>query len=263
MDLELADKVALVTGGSKGIGKGISLALAAEGCKLAICARGQEALDETVEEAEAAGAEALALTADVTKKEDVDAVIDAVLDKWGRLDVLVNNAGGEASITHTLDEPDETWARIYELNLWSCIRFARRGTAQMKKQGSGNVVNISSVGGHSGFSGMGDYNSAKAAMLSLTKTWAQDFGPDIRVNCVNPAFIRTPLWEELALEFIPHVGKDKEEVFINLAAELPMKRTGKPKEVGNVVAFLASDSAAGFITGVCWNVDGGFTKFIT
>ena len=264
MDLELRDKVALVTGGSKGIGKGISLALAAEGCRLAICARGQEALDETAQEADAAGAaETLAVTADVTEKTDIDAAVDAVLDKWGRLDVLVNNAGGEASIKRTIDEPDEVWAHTYNLNLWSCLRFSRRATQQMRKQGGGNVVNISSVGGHSGFSGMGDYNSSKAAMLSLTKTWAQDFGPDIRVNCVNPAFIRTPLWEELALEFIPVVGKDKEEVFTNLSAELPMKRTGKPSEVGSVVAFLASDVAAGFITGVCWNVDGGFTKFIT
>ena len=263
MNLELLGKVALVTGGSKGIGKGISLSLAAEGCKLAICARGQEALDETVGEVESAGAEALGVSADVTNKSDIDSVIEAVLDKWGRLDVLVNNAGGEASTQHFLDEPDETWASVYNLNLWSCVRFSRLATEQMKKQGGGTLVNVSSVGGHSGFSGMGDYNSAKAAMLSLTKTWAQDFGPDIRVNCVNPAFIRTPLWEELALEFIPHVGKDKEEVFTNLSAELPMKRTGESKDVGNVVAFLASDSAAGFITGVCWNVDGGFTKFIT
>tara|TARA_B100000686_G_scaffold327359_1_gene386194 strand:- start:56 stop:850 length:795 start_codon:yes stop_codon:yes gene_type:complete len=264
MNLELGGKIALVTGGSKGIGKGISLALAAEGCKLAVCARGQNALDETLTEAQAAGAEdTLGVSADVTSKDDIDAVMNGILDKWGRLDILVNNAGGEASIQHSLEEPDETWAHMYNLNLWSCIRFSRLGTKQMTKQGSGSIVNISSVGGHSGFSGMGDYNSAKAAMLSLTKTWAQDFGPDIRVNCVNPAFIRTPLWEELALEFIPTVGKDKEEVFTNLSAELPMKRTGKPMDVGNVVAFLASDSAAGFVTGVCWNVDGGFTKFIT
>ena len=264
MDLELGGKVALVTGGSKGIGKGISLALAAEGCKVAVCARGQEALDAAIAEARAAGAgAAIGIAADVTNKDDVDRVVGRALDEWGRLDVLVNNAGGEASIRHSLEEPDETWAQIYDLNLWSCIRFSRLATRQMKKQGGGSIVNISSVGGHSGFSGMGDYNSAKAAMLSLTKTWAQDYGPDIRVNCVNPAFIRTPLWEELALEFIPEVGKDKEEVFTNLAAELPMKRTGKAIEVGNVVAFLASDAAAGFVTGVCWNVDGGFTKFIT
>ena len=263
MNFELSGKVALVTGGSKGIGRGISAALAAEGCKLAVCARGQDAIDETVAEAQAAGAESLGVSADVTNKADIDRVIDAALDKWGRLDVLVNNAGGDASTRHFLDEPDETWAHVYNLNLWSCIRFSRLATTQMKKQGGGNIINVSSVGGHSGFSGMGDYNSAKAAMLSLTKTWARDYGPDIRVNCVNPAFIRTPLWEELALEFIPHVGKDKEEVFTNLSAELPMKRTGKAIDVGNVVTFLASDSVAGFITGVCWNVDGGFTKFIT
>jgi len=264
MDLELGGKVALVTGGSKGIGKGISLALAAEGCKLAVCARGREALDATLDEARAAGAEAaLGIAAGV-----VDQHVEAAPFVEGAAHhpvdiVLVGHVGGEASIRHSLEEPDETWAHIYDLNLWSCIRFSRLATRQMKEQGGGSIVNISSVGGHSGFSGMGDYNSAKAAMLSLTKTWAQDFGPDIRVNCVNPAFIRTPLWEELALEFIPAVGKDKEEVFTNLAAELPMRRTGKPIEVGNVVAFLASDAAAGFVTGVCWNVDGGFTKFIT
>ena len=220
-------------------------------------------LETLVAQIEAAGGTALSVTGDVTRENDAAAIVERAVEGYGRLDVLVNNAGGEASIKHSLEEPDETWAHMYNLNLWSCIRFSRLGTKQMTKQGSGSIVNISSVGGHSGFSGMGDYNSAKAAMLSLTKTWAQDFGPDIRVNCVNPAFIRTPLWEELALEFIPAVGKDKEEVFTNLSAELPMKRTGKPIDVGNVVTFLASDSAAGFVTGVCWNVDGGFTKFIT
>jgi 3-oxoacyl-[acyl-carrier protein] reductase len=177
MNFELSGKVALVTGGSKGIGRGISAALAAEGCKLAVCARGQDAIDETVAEAQAAGVEALGVSADVTNKADIDGVVDAILDKWGRLDVLVNNAGGEASTQHSLDEPDETWAHVYNLNLWSCILFSRRATAKMKKQGGGNIVNVSSVGGHSGFSGMGDYNSAKAAMLSLTKTWAQIMGP--------------------------------------------------------------------------------------
>ncbi|MDA0260977.1 MAG: SDR family NAD(P)-dependent oxidoreductase, partial [Proteobacteria bacterium] len=135
MNLDIEGKVALVTGGSKGIGKGISLALAAEGCKLAVCSRGQEALDETVREAEAAGAEAFGVSADVTNKAEIDGVVDAVLDKWGRLDILVNNAGGEASIKRFLDEPDEVWAQVYDLNLWSCIRFSRRGTEQMKKQG--------------------------------------------------------------------------------------------------------------------------------
>ncbi|MBM3510421.1 MAG: SDR family oxidoreductase [Alphaproteobacteria bacterium] len=263
MDLGLKGKVALVTGASKGIGKGIVLELAREGCRVAVSARGKAALAETKREAEALGAECLTIAADATDKNDNDRVVDETLAAWGRLDVLVNNAGGEASIKRSLEQPDAEWAHIYDLNLWSCIRTTRRAIATMKEQGGGTVINISSVGGHSGFSGMGDYNSAKAAMLSLTKTWAQDYGPTIRVNCINPAFIRTPLWEELALEFIPHVGKDKEEVFRNLAKDLPMKRTGKPEEVGAAVAFLASDRKAGFITGVCWNVDGGYTKFIT
>ena len=139
----------------------------------------------------------------------------------------------------------------------ACATSTTVGDSKMK-------VNIASVSGHSGLAGMADYNSAKAAMLSLTKTLAADFAPDnIRVNAVNPALIHTPLWEKLANDnFVGTVGDSVDEVFANLSKQMLMiPRYGKPEEVADVTTFLASERAS-FVTGACWNVDGGFTKFI-
>ena len=263
MDLEIAGKVALVTGGSQGIGKGICLELAREGVHVALCARGEKALAETAGEIEALGVEALGVQADVTNKADIERVTTETIGKWGRIDILVNNAGGDASSSHFVDDPDDVWEANYAINLWPCIRFTRLALPSMRASGGGAIVNVSSVGGHSvSWPGISDYSSAKAAMLMLTMAWAVDMGDEnIRVNCVNPALIRTPLWEELAKGFVPEMGANVEEVLQKFASDrLTIKRTGRPEEVGAAVAFLASDAKAGFITGQCWNVDGGYTR---
>ena len=264
MELDLKGKVALVTGASLGIGKGICLELAREGMDVAVCARREGPLEETKAEIEALGARCLAIPADVTKKEDIERVVADTLATWGRLDVLVNNAGGGASTNHTVEDPDEVWEHCYDLNFWHCIRFTRAAIQPMKKNGGGSVINISSVGGHSaGWPGISDYGSAKAAVLMLTKNWAIDFAQhNIRVNAVTPALIHSPLWDELAKEFVPELGKDAEEVMTNLGNSVPRGRMGHINEVGYLVAFLASEAKAGFITGVVWDIDGGWTKSI-
>jgi 3-oxoacyl-[acyl-carrier protein] reductase len=264
MDLALGGKVAFVTGGSEGIGEGICLELAREGASVAVCARRAGPLDALGRKLASFGVPYLTLQADVTRREDIDRAVDAVTDRLGPIDILVNNAGGGATGTHSVEDADEVWEQCYAINLWPCIRVTRRVFAQMKQRRRGNVIIIASVGGHTaGWPGVSDYSSAKGAQLLLTKNWALDFAPaGIRVNAVNPGFIRTPLWEALAKDFIPQRGKDIEEVFASLTAELPARRMGTPAEVGRVVAFLASDAAAGFITGACWDVDGGYTHKI-
>ena len=265
MDLGLTGKTALVTASSQGLGQAIARELAAEGANVTICARREAPLEEARRDMEAqGGGKVLAVAADMTKPPDIENVVSQSAERFGGIDILVNNTG-DAAAGRALADADETWADTYEVNLWSCIRTTRAALPHLKKSDAGSIVNVASVSGHSGLGGMADYNSAKAAMLSLTKTWAQDLAPDgIRVNAVNPALIHTPLWERLAQEsFVGQAGDTLDEVFKNLSSQLLLvQRYGRPDEVSGVVAFLASQRAS-FVTGACWNVDGGFTKFLT
>lgn len=264
MDLGLTGKTAVVAASSQGLGRAIAEELAAEGANVTICARRAEPLEAARQDIEAQGGKVLAVAADMTKPADIETVVARTVERFGGIDVLVNNTG-DAAVGRTLADTDETWSETYEVNLWSCIRTTRAALAHLRKSEGGSIVNVASVSGHSGLGGMADYNSAKAAMLSLTKTWAQDLAPDgIRVNAVNPALIHTPLWERIAQEsFVGQAGDTLDEVFENLSKQLLLvQRYGRPDEVSGVVAFLASRRAS-FVTGACWNVDGGFTKFLT
>jgi len=264
MDLHLKGKVALVTGGSEGIGEGIVLELAKEGVSVAVCARREEPLMKLAKKLDEIGNPYFTVSADCTSQSQMNDVVASIAEKLGKIDILVNNAGGGASGERKIEDSDEAWLACYDLNVWSTVRTTRAVYPHMKERKSGNVIIVSSVGGHSGgMLGVADYNSAKAAQLLLTKSWAHDFAPDkVRVNAICPAFIRTPLWEKLALAFTPGEGETTETFFEKTAKELPVRRMGKPEDVGRVAAFLASDFAAGFITGGCWDVDGGFTTKI-
>ncbi|HXZ88953.1 MAG TPA: SDR family oxidoreductase [Candidatus Binataceae bacterium] len=262
MDLGLKGKVALVTGGSKGLGRAIAEELAKEGADISICARGKQDLEKAVEALRGYGVRVHAVTADVANAADTAKVIDSTIRELGRIDILVNNAG-DAWLTHALNTTDEEWRYCLEVNLMSAVRFTRAVAPHMRKQGGGRIINLSTVSAHTPLQTMDDYSSAKAGILAFSKSVAFELAPDnILVNCVCPALIHSPLWEKIADSAVGLFGKSRDEVYQNLANQfVPLKRFGNAPEVSGLVAFLASERSS-FITGSRFDVDGGMTKSI-
>jgi 3-oxoacyl-[acyl-carrier protein] reductase len=255
MDLDLEDKVAVVTGGSRGIGKGIALGLAKEGCRLAICARDESDLSKSIDEIKEDGVETLGFTGDITNEEDIDTFSKNTLEKFGRIDILVNNVGGnKRNLFENTTLQD--WKDIMDLNLISHVNVTQAFLPKMKSQGSGSIIFISSIfGRESGGPTLSIYNSSKAAMISLAKVMAAELASEgIRVNSVAPGSIRFPggSWDKRCIDD----PKGMEEF---IKKELPIGRFGTVEEIANVVCFLASEKAS-LITGACINADGGQSR---
>jgi 3-oxoacyl-[acyl-carrier protein] reductase len=241
----LAGRVVIVTGGTRGIGLMIARLLAEDGASVVVSGRDAGRLDAAVKELEAAGAAALSVSADVAKREDADRLVDATRERFGRIDVLVNNAG----ITRDqllVRMKDDDWDQVLDINLRGVFLVTRAVGKVMMRQKSGRIINIGSTAGVMGNAGQVNYSAAKAGVIGLTKAAARELAHwNILVNAVAPGLIDTDMTSS-----IPAAARDA------LLQQVPLKRTGSPREVAEVVRFLAGDGAT-YITGQTIHVNGG------
>ncbi|MGB3492854.1 MAG: 3-oxoacyl-[acyl-carrier-protein] reductase [Elainellaceae cyanobacterium] len=241
---DLEGKVAVVTGASRGIGRSIALALALQGASVVVnYASSSQAAEEVVNAISNIGREAISFKSDVSNAEEVERLFQSVLDRWGRIDVLVNNAGITRDTLLMRMKLDD-WQSVIDLNLTGVFLCTRHAAKVMLKQKSGRIINIASVSGLMGNPGQANYSAAKAGVIGLTKTVAKELASrGITANAVAPGFIATDMTE----------GLKSDEIL----KYIPLGRYGTVDEVAGLVRFLAADPAAAYITGQTFNVDGG------
>lgn len=259
MDFGLKDRVAWVTAASKGLGLASAMALAREGCDLAICSRSEEAIAAAAERIRReTGRKVLALAADVTRKEDLDRFIDAALREYGRVDVVVSNTGGPPP-GGFLDFDDAAWEAAFHSLLMPAIRLTRAALPSMRERGFGRLIYITSAGVKEPIPNLILSNALRAALTNMMKTLAREVAAyGITANTVAPGRIHTERVDFLDQSAAARSGRTVEEVRREQESRIPAGRYGRPEEFGQVVAFLASEQA-GYITGSAIHVDGGMT----
>jgi len=260
MDLGLRGRTALVAAASKGLGRAIAQELAAEGASVAICARDEAALAQAGREiAESTGAPVLAKAADVAKRDDVAAFVDAALARFGRVDILVTNSGGPPSGSFdTLDAA--AWQKATELTLFAPIEFARRLLPGMRERRWGRILNVTSIAVKQPIDGLMLSNSLRAAVTGWARTLANEVARSgVTVNNLMPGYTTTERVIELADATAERQGITREQAMANMVRDIPAGRMAEPREIAALAAFLISERAA-YITGTSIPVDGGWIK---
>jgi len=269
MDLGLAGRACVVTGASSGIGRETALQLCAEGANVLLVARGEERLAAVAEEAaraaEPAGGAATALTLDITDKDAGERMLATAEERFGTLDVLVNNAG--AAKWRDLDDiPDEDWRAQYELNVMAPLRAMRAAIPPMAERGWGRVVNVCSTAGKRPSSAMPEYSVAKAAELSLSRLFADRYAKTgVLVNAVAPGPVEAEMWMEpgglLDQSMEMSGAESREEALVEAGSKRPIGRLAQAGEIASTIVFLCSERAS-YVAGAAWSVDGGTVQVI-
>lgn len=243
--MRLEGKVSIITGAAQGIGKATALKFAQEGSKVVICDVRLGSMDEISAELKEMNAEFLAYEVNVVNRDQIKAMIEDIVAKWGKVDVLVNNAGITAD-NQLIKMPEEDFDKVIDVNLKGVFNCTQMVVPVMSENGGGVVLNASSVVGLYGNFGQTNYAATKWGVIGMTKTWAKELGKkNIRVNAIAPGFIATPM-----------VKKMPEKVIEMMEGKAPLRRLGTPEDIANAYAFLASEEAS-FITGTVLSVDGG------
>jgi 3-oxoacyl-[acyl-carrier protein] reductase len=256
LDLGLGGKIAIISGGSEGLGRAAAERLAREGAKVTICARRKDVLEAAADGIrKATGGDLLAIPADATKAADIENVVRATQDKWGGVDILLNNAGTSAAAAFEKVE-DDIWHEDFELKVMGAIRFCRQVIPIMKRRGGGRIVNVTTVGGKTPAPRSLPTSVSRAAGINLTKSLAHEYAPDkILVNTICIGLVRSAQIDRRAKD------GDLEGHYKELAKRIPVGRVAHAAEFGDLVAFLVSDRAS-YITGTAINFDGGMSAVV-
>ena len=248
--LNLAKKTAIVSGGSKGIGKAIAMKLAQAGANVVICSRKKENLDSAVNEAELNGLALIPIECNTSNNESIQSVVDHTIEKFDRVDVLVNNAAANPYYGPILNSEDSHWDKIFDVNVKGYFNFAKACSDTMIANNSGKIINVASIAAKTPLEGLGVYNISKAAVVMLTKVLAKELGEhNIQVNTLAPGLIKTDfskaLWEN-------------EDTYNKIVKSIPQGKMGSPDDISGMALYLASE-ASDFVTGSIFTVDGGIT----